>query len=93
MIEFLLTLFFLFYQIISYRIILKDKSGTLVLIDRYLCLASIISTLLQTIYFAYLGSLINKFIDTDLILSTLRFFGLGMQVIICHILGSIIADE
>lgn len=48
------------------------------MIDRYLCLASIISTLIQTVYFAYLGDLISKFIDTDLVLSTLRFFGLAM---------------
>ncbi|CAD8180274.1 unnamed protein product [Paramecium pentaurelia] len=85
LVEFLLSLFYLFYLIISYRILNRDKSGVLVQIDKYLCLAALVQTFLQTIYFLYF--------DNDFLLSTIRCMGIAMQIMICSILGAIIADE
>ncbi|CAD8052837.1 unnamed protein product [Paramecium primaurelia] len=83
--EFLLSLFYLCYLFMSYRIITHDKSGVLVQIDRYLCFAALIQIFLQTIYFLYF--------DNDFLLSTIKCMGIAMQIMICNILGSIIGDE
>ncbi|CAD8171128.1 unnamed protein product [Paramecium octaurelia] len=85
LVEFLMSLFYLFYLIISYRILNRDKSGVLVDIDKYLCQAALAQTLLQTVYFLYF--------DNDILLSTIRCMGIAMQIMICNILGSVIADE
>ncbi|CAD8085209.1 unnamed protein product [Paramecium sonneborni] len=85
LIEFLLSLFYLFYLIICYRILSKDKSGVLVQIDKYLCFAALIETLLQTIYYLYF--------DNDFLLSTIRCLGIAIQITFCNILGSIVVDE
>ncbi|CAK63656.1 unnamed protein product (macronuclear) [Paramecium tetraurelia] len=95
LVEFLMSLFYLFYLIISYRILTRDKSGVLVDVDKYLCSAALAQTLLQTVYFLYFGNKLQPISrkDNDILLSTIRCMGIAMQIMICNILGSVIADE
>ncbi|CAD8082777.1 unnamed protein product [Paramecium sonneborni] len=85
LVEFLLSLFYLFYLIICFRILIKDKSGVVIQNDKYLCFAALIQILLQTIYFLYFYN--------DFLLTTIRCLGIAMQIMFCNILGTIVADE